>query len=167
MHLPEARIPPPNPPGLHGSTSSYHVTAVFELRDISADDGGFGALVGSHKTSYRLPTREGWRLPPWDSSSVPVQGVDMKAGDCLVFSEKLSHSTVPYTGKSGRATVFYKFVPHGLHHADKIYRWWEHDDLSREEIALLSLPPYWYNRMTKNGRVPCAPEPNKLRFARL
>lgn len=82
-----ARIPVPNPSGLHGSVNSYHVTAVFELRDVPVGDGGFGALVGSHKSSYVLPSHEGWRLPPWPAT-VPVQGVDMKAGDVLVFSEK-------------------------------------------------------------------------------
>ena len=73
--------------GLHGSVNSYHVTAVFELRDVPVGDGGFGALVGSHKSSYVLPSHEGWRLPPWPAT-IPVQGVDMKAGDVLVFSEK-------------------------------------------------------------------------------
>ena len=142
------------------------MTAVFELRDIPEADGGFGALVGSHKPSYELPTHADWRLPPWPAN-VPVRGVDMRAGDVIVFSEKLSHTTVPYVGSSGRATIFYKFAPHGLHHADKAYRWWEHSDLTKEEIMLLSLPPKWYNIMTERGRVPCDPVDNPLRFARL
>jgi hypothetical protein len=162
----QPRIPVPNPPGIHGSVGSYHVTAVFELRDVPAADGGFGALVGSHNPGYTLPTSPGWRLPPW-SQDVPVRGVDMHAGDVLVFSEKLSHTTVPCIGSAGRATIFYKFAPHGLHHADKVYRWWEHSDLSEEETSLLSLPPRWFNMVTDRGRVPCDPVDNPLRFARL
>jgi hypothetical protein len=44
---------------------------------------------------------------------------------CVVlFAEKLMHTTVPWRGiASERRTVFYKFVPFGMHHADKVGSW--------------------------------------------
>ena len=82
------RIPPPNPPGLHGSVTSYHVTVVFELLDVYPGDGGFGCLAGSHLASYERPSHTGWELPPWESSV----GVTTVA-NCTInanFSRKLS-----------------------------------------------------------------------------
>jgi hypothetical protein len=149
------RIPPPNPPGLHGSVTSYHVTVVFELRDVLPGDGGFGCLDGSHRASYSRPTHEGWTLPPFDPGFVTV--VPANQGDAIIFSEKLSHSTVPWAStERERRSVFYKFVPYGQHNADKRYNWLE-PTLTTEESERLALPAWWFN--TEADKQPCEPYP--------
>ena len=155
-----ARIPPPAPAGLHGGRQSYHLTAVMELSPIGPSDGGFGCLAGSHHPEYELPTHTGWQLPPWDPQLVPIRRVaeydgGIAAGDCIVFAEKVSHTTIPWTGKGERRTVFFKFVPYGMHHGDHQYFPPETDNFcSLEQRQVLSLPEWWYNAP---GRQPCQP----------
>ena len=35
--------------------------------------------------------------------------------------EKLSHCTIPWSGETQRRTVFFKYVPYGMHHVDRTY----------------------------------------------
>ena len=60
------------------------------------------------------------KLPNWDED-VPVHRIEAKAGDCILFSEKLKHGTIPWSGSDERRTLFYKYVPFGLHHPDAGY----------------------------------------------
>ena len=72
----------------------------------------------------------------------------------LQFSEKLSHSTVPWSSQDReRRSVFYKFVPFGQHHADKRYDW-EDPRLTAAQRERLTLPDFWYN---DEERRPCEP----------
>ena len=65
-------------------------------------------VPGSHLAGFRLPSgarngedgfsnewqKEDWRDPPY--SGIPgVTTVACEAGDCIIFSEKLLHSTAP------------------------------------------------------------------------
>jgi hypothetical protein len=132
----------------------------MELSPIGPSDGGFGCLAGSHHPEYELPTHTGWQLPPWDPQLVPIRRVaeyngGIAAGDCIVFAEKVSHTTIPWTGKGERRTVFFKFVPYGMHHGDHQYFPPETDNFcSLEQRQVLSLPEWWYNAP---GRQPCQP----------
>ena len=85
---------------LHGGPSSWHVTAVYELKTVGPGDGGFGACPGSHTPEGRLRldkmgvdnwkkewTDSRWtkKHPGWDED-VPVHRVEGKAGDCILFT---------------------------------------------------------------------------------
>ena len=35
--------------------------------------------------------------------------------------EKLSHCTIPWSGEAQRRTLFFKYVPYGMHHVDRTY----------------------------------------------
>ena len=48
--------------------------------------------------------------PDW-SEDVPMHRVEGKAGDCILFTEKMTHGTVPWEGAGERRTLFYKYVP--------------------------------------------------------
>ena len=60
-----------------------------------------------------------WRRPlegDWPAD-LGVRRIGAAAGDCLLFTEKMKHATIPWTGKTQeRRTVFNKYVPFGLHH---------------------------------------------------
>ena len=38
-------------------------------------------------------------------ADIPIHRLELQAGDCAVFSERLTHSTVPWVGKGDRKTV--------------------------------------------------------------
>ena len=119
---------------LHGGPGAFHITCVYELKTVGPGDGGFGCVIGTHKPAneQKLMDIDGdWRrnwcdtewtsqLPNWDDD-VPVHRVEAKAGDCILFTEKLKHGTIPWAGSGERRTLFYKYVPFGMHHGDAGY----------------------------------------------
>jgi hypothetical protein len=93
---------------LHGGPGNWHITCAFELKTVAPGAGGFGALPGSQKPAawQRLSEMPGvgetvWRTqwcdsrwsrkhPGWDEG-VPVHRVEGRAGDCILFTEKITH----------------------------------------------------------------------------
>jgi hypothetical protein len=86
---------------LHGGPSSWHVTAVYELRSVGPGEGGFGACAGSHTPEGRQRLEsmgvEKWRKewtdsswtrqhPDWDPAAPQVARVEGQAGDCILFT---------------------------------------------------------------------------------
>ena len=108
---------------LHGGPSAHHITVVYELKSVGPGDGGFGCLPGSHKVSHndiveQLPDgwRQNWadtpwtaRLPSWPVDDVPIHRVEAEAGDAIIFTEKMKHGTIPWSGERERRTLFYKY----------------------------------------------------------
>ena len=121
---------------LHGVPEGFHVSAVYELCDVSVGDGGFGCIPGSHDFALNervLGMDKGWNSnwadSPWTTkmdswpADVPLHRVadevgGLQAGDCILFSERMKHGTLPWTGAGERRTLFYKYVPFGFHHED-------------------------------------------------
>ena len=59
------------------------VTVTWQLRDVSAADGGFACVPGSHKAFYRMPPG----IRSCDEDMGLVKHVEMKAGDVLFFGD--------------------------------------------------------------------------------
>ncbi len=103
--------------GLHGPAepwddSQYYVTAMGALRsglltmswglgDGRPGDGGFGCIPGSHKASGPRPA----------GAEDLIIEVPQPAGSLLVFTEALSHCTIPWQGTDTRWAVLYKYSP--------------------------------------------------------
>ena len=104
--------------GLHGGgtpfdPSQYYVhrggrmyngltTVTWSLVDAGAGDGGFGCLPGSHKAAEPLP------------AAVPaswVKEVPLPAGSVLIFTEALTHCTLPWRAAWERRAVLCKYAP--------------------------------------------------------
>ncbi|MBK35163.1 MAG: hypothetical protein CME26_06485 [Gemmatimonadetes bacterium] len=142
---------------LHGSPRSWHVTCVYELKTVGPGDGGFGCVIGTHKpkNEEKLLNIEGdWKanwcdtewtsqLPNWDED-VPVHRVEAKAGDCILFTEKLKHGTIPWSGSDERRTLFYKYVPFGMHHGNAAYDT-KDPELTEHQKRILEFSPCWFN----------------------
>jgi hypothetical protein len=142
---------------LHGGPEAFHITCVYELKTVGPGDGGFGCVAGTHKPANeeKLQAIDGdWRrnwvdtewtstLPNWDES-LPVHRVEAKAGDCILFTEKLKHGTIPWSGSGERRTLFYKYVPFGMHHGDVAY---DTNDpgLSEQQQRILEFSSSWFN----------------------
>ncbi|HVK04533.1 MAG TPA: phytanoyl-CoA dioxygenase family protein [Armatimonadaceae bacterium] len=106
----------------------------YALKDVNPGDGGFACVPGSHKANFPLP--KGWadmseRLAPG------VTPVPAPAGAAIIFTEALTHGTLPWRGDHERRTIFLKYSPHPLAWAVPRYDPDAYDDLSPEERRLL------------------------------
>jgi hypothetical protein len=104
--------------GLHGGATPYDpsqhyrvvdgrmynglVAVQWALVDHRRGDGGFGCIPGSHKA--------GFFLPPQPDPSL-VAEVSMSAGDVVIFTEALTHCTIPWRGPMDRLSLLYKYSP--------------------------------------------------------
>jgi len=84
------------------------VVVSYALTDIEPGMGGFACIPGSHKALYPVP--DGW----FQLEGNPmVQQIPQKAGDVLIFTESLTHGTMPWRDKHhDRRSVLMKFCPH-------------------------------------------------------
>jgi hypothetical protein len=104
--------------GLHGGgfpfdPSQYYVhrggrmyngltTVTWSLVDSAPGQGGFGCIPGSHKADEHLPPE----IPTdW------VREVPLGAGSVLIFTEALTHCTIPWTAPHERRAVLFKYAP--------------------------------------------------------
>ena len=91
------------------------LTLVYELQPVAPGQGGFGCIPGSHRPDFpALPEHEGWRKS-WATdelrgaewpANVPVHRIEAQPGDCIIFTEKLLHGTLPWAGGGERRTLF-------------------------------------------------------------
>ena len=128
--------------------SSYHdgrfynglISVSFELFDTHPNDGGFGCVPGSHKANLSMPAA--WR----DLSKGVhdcVKRIPAKAGDAIVFTEALTHGTLPWTVDAPRRTVFYKFSPNGSTWSSDYFDpddFRQYDDIDDRKLAILEPP---------------------------
>lgn len=104
-------------------------------------------IPGSHKLDYERPptAQTANHRPPWPKQ-FGMETVRLTPGDCLVFSERLLHATVPYSGRNQRRTLFYKYMPRGATRADVPDR--RHYDLTVSGLTtaqkyILGWPDEW------------------------
>ena len=112
----------------------------FALTDVNPGDGGFCCIPGSHKSNVPCPLpfkslerRGSWLVQP------PV-----KAGDVIVFTEALTHGTLPWTAGHERRALLYKYSPGHLAWGRAYNR--GADEAMDETQRLLMEPPYVSNR---------------------
>ena len=77
------------------------------LSDVKYGDGGFCCIPGSHKGNL-LPPLEVRRL---DTDLGMVQQIPMKAGSICVFTECLTHGTLPWQADYERRALIYRYNP--------------------------------------------------------
>ncbi|GAX40284.1 hypothetical protein NIES4075_12480 [Tolypothrix sp. NIES-4075] len=113
------------------------LTAVaYELNDVHPGNGGMGCVPGSHKSNLPFPQE-------WLDLKIPnpcVQAVTVKAGSAIIFTEALTHGTLPWKGKNERRTLFYKYSPHPSAWAKYLYNCDDYPDLSASQRQILSPP---------------------------
>lgn len=113
------------------------LTAVaYELNDVHPGEGGFGCVPGSHKSN--LPFPKEWL--DLQSPSACVQAVTLKAGSAIIFTEALTHGTLPWRGENERRTMFYKYSPHPSAWARYYYNSDDYPDLTASQQQILKKP---------------------------
>ena len=89
---------------LHRGGRMYNglTTVTWTLVDSAPGQGGFGCIPGSHKADEHVPPE----IPAeW------VREVPLAAGSVLVFTEALTHCTIPWTAPYERRAVLFKYSP--------------------------------------------------------
>jgi hypothetical protein len=131
-----------------GQIRSGLAVVAYNLRDVGPADGGFAAVPGSHKAAYQFP-------PDWIELDTPeprpwLRRVTGPAGTAFIFTEALSHGTLPWTGAGERRTLFYKYSPHPSSWAATFYDHTRWPDLSDRQREILESPNARYSsRPTK------------------
>lgn len=137
---------------LHGGATPFDPTAyyrydngrmhnglsvvAYNLKDVHPGDGGFAAVPGSHKANRPFPNE--WReLETIQSCVQPVVG---PAGTAIIFTEALTHGTLPWRGQDERRTLFYKYSPHPLSWAAHYYEEQDLTALTERQRAILEPP---------------------------
>ena len=137
--------------GLHGGQPLFHISCLYELQPVGPGDGGFGCLAGSHLPDATIgPHKEkvsnghfSWGRPPFAPDVDPdVTRVEGQPGDCVLFTERLVHSTLPWKGAGERRSLFIKYVPWGMHYQDVDYDM-SLPGLSERELEVMEYPSQW------------------------
>jgi hypothetical protein len=134
-----------------GAYANGLVTVAYELEDTVCNGGGFGCLAGSHKGHLSVP--EAW-LDLSKGVHPMVTRVPARAGTAIIFTEALSHVTLPWTAPSTRTTLFYKYTERGeaysgegnFFHPSGADKWSGVDD---RKCAILTPPPQAYLKRRK------------------
>jgi ectoine hydroxylase-related dioxygenase (phytanoyl-CoA dioxygenase family) len=108
----------------------------YNLKDVNPGNGGFGCVPGSHKSNLPFPNE--WR--ELENPQPFVQAVTGPAGTAILFTEALTHGTLPWNGKDERRTVFYKYSPNPLSWAARYYNADDYEGLSERQRAILEPP---------------------------
>jgi ectoine hydroxylase-related dioxygenase (phytanoyl-CoA dioxygenase family) len=108
----------------------------YNLKDVNTGDGGFGCVPGSHKSNLPYPGE--WR--DLEQERPFVRAVIGQAGSAVIFTEALTHGTLPWHGAGERRTVFLKFCPHPLAWARSAYDGLDHETFTAEEQRRLKRP---------------------------
>jgi ectoine hydroxylase-related dioxygenase (phytanoyl-CoA dioxygenase family) len=114
------------------------VAVAFNLKDVNPGDGGFAAVPGSHKSNFPFPTE--WKELEVDRMPSCIQPVTGSAGTAIIFTEAMTHGTLPWRARHERRTVFYKYSPHPLSWAARFYNADDYEDLTERQRAVLESP---------------------------
>ena len=110
-------------------------------------------VPGSHKSNFACPSS----LASLEKPGAWLRNVPQKAGSVVIFTEALTHGTLPWTADHERRALFYRYTPgymafvgryreDGLEASDGGYPQPSHseeDDWSPEQRRILEAPYFW------------------------
>jgi hypothetical protein len=120
----------------NGRMRSGLTVVAYNLHDVNPGDGGFAGVPGSHKANFPFP-REWRELEALHPCVQPIIG---SAGTAILFTEALTHGTLPWHGARERRTLFYKYSPHPLSWSATYYSELDRSGLTERQQAILEPP---------------------------
>ncbi len=136
-----------------GLIRSGLTVVAYALCDVGPGDGGFVAVPGSHKSNFECPADF---LPLRDPGQW-LQHIPHKAGSAIIFTEALTHGTLPWTADHERRALLYRYTPGhmafvGRYRQDGAEAWSypspadaPNDEMTHELRRMLE-PPYVHER---------------------
>ena len=109
----------------------------YQLTDVNPGDGGLCVVPGSHKGNFPCPEA----LRRGEAYGEFVKQITCKAGDCIIFTEAVTHGTLPWTADHQRRTALLRFSPGNLAYVPHA---WPAEMLAlmSPEQRLVMEPPY-------------------------
>jgi ectoine hydroxylase-related dioxygenase (phytanoyl-CoA dioxygenase family) len=109
----------------------------YQLTDVNPGDGGLCVVPGSHKGNFPCPEA----LRRGEAYGEFVKQITCKAGDCVIFTEAVTHGTLPWTADHQRRTALLRFSPGNLAYVPHA---WPAEMLAlmSPEQRLVMEPPY-------------------------
>lgn len=120
----------------NGKIFSGLLAVAYELNDVHPGDGGFACIPGSHKSNFPCPQE--WLNLEFENNC--VKSVTVKAGDAIIFTEALTHGTLPWRGQKERRTLFFKYSPGPSAWARYYYNPDDFPDLTLSQREILKTP---------------------------
>jgi ectoine hydroxylase-related dioxygenase (phytanoyl-CoA dioxygenase family) len=111
----------------------------WQLADVGPEDGGFCVVPGSHKGNFSCPPS----LRRLEAYQDQIRQICCKAGDVVIFTEALTHGTLPWRAEHQRRSVLYRFSPGNMAYAKGYAPWPETwlEGLTAAQRAVME-PPY-------------------------
>jgi hypothetical protein len=132
----------------------------YAITDQGGEHGGFCAIPGSHKSNFVCP-------PAFESLEARGPWLDrlhLKAGSAVIFTEAVSHGTLPWLADHERRSLMYRYTPGYMAFIGRYRQDGREEDLeaypSRSDIAEDDLspelsrmlePPYLWERSDTIG----------------
>ena len=123
-----------------GKVRSGLTVVSFSLVDVPRGSGGFCCIPGSHKAEFALPAEV-------DTSM--VVHVDHGPGSVVIFTEALTHGTLPWTAEYQRRHLLFKYSP-GNSAWQKVEGAHEGLELTERQSRLLEPPYVGYRKPVEN-----------------
>ena len=104
----------PKEPGIRyevadGQIRSELLVVEYALCDVAEGDGGLCVVPGSHKSNFACPSS----LASLEQPGAWLRNVPQKAGSAVIFTEALTHGTLPWTADHERR-AFFIAIPRGI-----------------------------------------------------
>ncbi|MCG9895132.1 MAG: phytanoyl-CoA dioxygenase family protein [Fimbriimonadaceae bacterium] len=93
------------------------INILMALNDIGEGDGPTTVVPGGHKSHEDHPQRKTAWNPDRQTSGAEAVGmvqVPLKAGDALMFTDAITHGSMPRTNPGQRRVLIYRYAPHLL-----------------------------------------------------
>jgi len=119
------------------------VVVSYALTDVGPGDGGLCVIPGSHKANFATPDEIGHIV----DATPPVVHVPLKAGDVVIFTEAVTHGSIPWSGAYERRALLYKYAP-GFIQWERQSPWASLDHPWTERQQRLLTGPYAGGRTT-------------------
>ena len=111
----------------------------WQLSDVEEGDGGLCLIPGSHKANFACPRP----IKLWHRRREIVRAITCRAGDVVIFTEAVTHGTLPWRSERERRSLLYRYTPANLAYATGYMPWPEPmlEGMTAEQRAILE-PPY-------------------------
>ena len=91
----------------------------WQFSDTNPGDGGLCLIPGSHKGNYACPQE----IRKWEAHRDIVRQVSCKAGDVVIFTEAVTHGTLPWTAEHQRRSALFRMSPGNLAYVSGYNPW--------------------------------------------
>lgn len=124
-----------------GRMHNAMVVVSYALTDAEPGYGGFCCIPGSHKSNFPIPAS----IAGLTTETFPVVQIPQKAGSAVIFTEALTHGSLPWTAQTDRRALLFKYCPgHIQWERDSPLADMSHPWTDRQQRALTL--PYAWNR---------------------